>query len=300
MREKVRLGEKTFALTADVAEAHRQIPIHPRDWHLLGCQIEVGVCINKVGTFGVASASYCWSRTATAIGRLTQYITGRRATTWHQLVADDFHLEASGPDYRAALVSFFVLCSTAGVPLSWGKTAGGDTVTWVGFELLHSTYHLGISARRASWFIKWTEEVVRASTINTASFEQGLGRLMYVAGALEHERPFLSPLYSFLSLHPRGVVRTVPTYVKNFLSYLSRQVSLDGDACLADGTEGRRTSERGSHRIGGWTKKDAPIPGDPGGTAMRSLEPSGHGSSRKTMSQHWLSLRSKPLRCSSA
>ena len=49
---------------------------------------------------------------------------------------------------------------------------------------------------------------------------------MYVAGALEYERPFLSPLYSFLSLHPRGAVRQVPAYVKNFLRYLSRQVSL--------------------------------------------------------------------------
>ena len=127
MREKARLGEKTFALTADVAEAHRQIPIHPRDWHLLGSQIEVGgdVYINKVGTFGVASASYYWSRAASALGRLTQHITGRTANTWHQLVADDFHLEASGIEYRAALVYFFVLCSTAGVPLSWGKTAGG-------------------------------------------------------------------------------------------------------------------------------------------------------------------------------
>ena len=43
MREKARLGERTLALTADVAEAHRQIPIHPRDWHLLGFQIEVEV-----------------------------------------------------------------------------------------------------------------------------------------------------------------------------------------------------------------------------------------------------------------
>ena len=31
MREKTRHGESTFALTADVAEAHRQIPVHPRD-----------------------------------------------------------------------------------------------------------------------------------------------------------------------------------------------------------------------------------------------------------------------------
>ena len=44
MLEKARIGEKIFALTEDVAEAHRQI------------QVEAGgdVYINKVGTFGVA------------------------------------------------------------------------------------------------------------------------------------------------------------------------------------------------------------------------------------------------------
>ena len=69
MREKVRLGERTFELIADVAEAHGQIPIHPRDWHLLGCEIEVGgdVYIIKVGTFGVVSSSCYWSRAASAI-----------------------------------------------------------------------------------------------------------------------------------------------------------------------------------------------------------------------------------------
>ena len=36
--EKSQVEEKTFALTADVSEAHRQIPIAPQDWHLLGCR----------------------------------------------------------------------------------------------------------------------------------------------------------------------------------------------------------------------------------------------------------------------
>ena len=59
MREKSRIGELTFALSADVTEAHRQVPIHPDDWHLLGCQVSPGgdVFINTVGTFGIASAS---------------------------------------------------------------------------------------------------------------------------------------------------------------------------------------------------------------------------------------------------
>ena len=44
-------------------------------------------------------------------------------------------------------------------------------------------------------------------------YEEGLGRIMYVAGALDYERPFLGPLYRFLALHPRNVIRRVPSYV---------------------------------------------------------------------------------------
>ena len=138
MREKAREGLTTFALTADVSEAHRQVPIDERDWHLLGCQVAEGqeVYVNTVGTFGVASASYHWSRVASAIGRLSQYLAADTAQTWHMLVADDFLLEAGGPD----------------------------------------------------------------------------------------ERPFLAPLYKFMSLHPRGSVRNVPAHVSFFLAHLSRQI----------------------------------------------------------------------------
>ena len=59
----MRVGERAFSLTADVSEAHRQVPIDPRDWHLLGCQVETrgDVYIHTAGTFGAASASYDWS-----------------------------------------------------------------------------------------------------------------------------------------------------------------------------------------------------------------------------------------------
>ena len=58
-----------------------------------------------------------------------------------------------------------------------------------------------------------------------ASFEEGLGRVMYVAGALEYERPFLGPLYKFMSPHPRDSVRAVPPQVSFFLRHLAEQVS---------------------------------------------------------------------------
>ena len=119
MREKSKTSEPTFALTADVTEAHRQIPIVEQDWHLLGCQVQPGgkVFVNTVGIFGVASASCYWSRVGSAIGRLCQYISGTTARTWHLLVDDDYRLDAGGPRYRESIIVFFVLCSVLGVPL---------------------------------------------------------------------------------------------------------------------------------------------------------------------------------------
>ena len=85
--------------------------------------------------------------------------------------ADDYHLEAGGEHCRFALFAFFLLCNTCGVPLSWNKTAGGETVVWVGFELLHSTHHLGISQRRAEWFTKWAREVADSDQVHIGRFE---------------------------------------------------------------------------------------------------------------------------------
>ena len=58
-----------------------------------------------------------------------------------------------------------------------------------------------------------------------ASFDEGLGRMTYVAGALEIERLFLEPLYRFFSPHPCTSTRRVPLCVRSFLNNLAVQVS---------------------------------------------------------------------------
>ena len=131
MREKSATNQPTFALTADVSEAHRQVPVHRSDWQFLGCRVQEHGPENFT-TVGTLGASHYWSRGSGAIGRLAQYLSGHTSATWHMLVADDFHLEAGGPDYKFALTSFFVSCAVAGVRLSWPKAAGGDTVIWSG------------------------------------------------------------------------------------------------------------------------------------------------------------------------
>ena len=50
-----------------------------------------------------------------------------------------------------------------------------------------------------------------------AKFEECLGRVMYVTGALEH-------VYKFMTIHPRHSVQAVPSYVAFFLRFLAGQV----------------------------------------------------------------------------
>ena len=83
---------------------------------------------------------------------------------------------------------------------------------------------VGITERRAEWFARWTAEVAVAAYVNLNSFEEELGRITYVAGALEYERPFLAPLNRFLTLHRRGTTSKVPSYVSFILRYLSSQL----------------------------------------------------------------------------
>ena len=73
MREKSRRGRRTMTLTLDVAEAHRHVPIHPRDGHMLRLQVTPGeaLYVHTVGTFGVATASHCWSRERWGMSRST-------------------------------------------------------------------------------------------------------------------------------------------------------------------------------------------------------------------------------------
>ena len=95
--------------------------------------------------------------------------------------------------------------------------------------------------------------------VHMHSFEEGQGRITHVAGALEHVRPFLAPLYRFLAIHPRSSVRVIPPYVTFFLRYLARRVEASGHfPCASDlhaSSQAPRVDAQASAErtgIGGW------------------------------------------------
>ena len=66
------MREAVFGISADVSSAHRLVPIRRADWPKLGCRARSNdrvVWLNTVGTFGISSAAYWWSRLFGCVGR---------------------------------------------------------------------------------------------------------------------------------------------------------------------------------------------------------------------------------------
>ena len=206
--EKAKRGEKTFTLTADEKDAQRQIPVACQDWRLLGGRARPAtfVFFNKVGTFAISSATYYWSRIGSGIGRLVQYAASSSAATWIMLVAaGDEWCFISCRSHRVLRCMLISRCPTI---------MGQD----------FSAYRLRVSQRRAEWICRWCKEMSTTESVNTAVFEEGWSRITHVAGALEYERAFLSPLCKFLTIPPRGGVRRIPSYVRFVLRYTASEI----------------------------------------------------------------------------
>ena len=59
--------------------------------------------------------------------------------------------------------------------------------------------YLGLSAKRANWLENWLREMCSKGSVSGRNMAQGPGCLGFAALALEWEKPFLGPLYSWLT-----------------------------------------------------------------------------------------------------
>jgi len=250
-----------FGLVADVKDAHRAIVVHRSDRHLLGCRARPDgpIYFMKRGTFGVASASYWWGRLAAALLRLLYRIVPERTLFWGMVLADDFKFEAAGPDFVEVLLLVVLTAEVLGVPWSWGKLRGGTDFTWVGYQHQLREHALGLSESRAAWLRGWLGSVMDARVVHVREFVAGLGRAAYACGALEYDRPFLAPLYTFASLHPLDSQQPLPTYVLSVLKFLQDRLRVrrmypcaQPVEILAEAIRVDAKAEGETATIGGW------------------------------------------------
>ncbi len=193
-REQAKYG-RVRGLAVDVQGAHRLPAVHPDDWHHQACRADSDenseVYFYKYGVFGISSIAYYWSRIGGAAVRACHYLADASAEIWLLLMADDLKAEATGHHVHRHIIAVLLFLRVINVPLSWPKIKGGDCVCWIGYELDLRRLTLGITSSRASHTISYLHRIIRDGQVKVSEFRSEVGRLSFICGALEYERPFL-------------------------------------------------------------------------------------------------------------
>ena len=214
METSMAAGERCiFSLNADIAKAHRRVLVREDDWGVQACRTSSTssvIWLNKVGTFGVASAAFWWSRLMGLVGRLGVRIS---ASDWLFVLCfvDDLHLAVGGNTRWLTLWRFLVVMEMVGVPFSYHKFRGGFQSDYVGFWMDYSKFEIGLSERRATWLVDFIKEMENNDwLVNVKRFQEFHGRLGFSAQVLPWLKPLLSPGYAWLAAVGKAATLRVP------------------------------------------------------------------------------------------
>jgi hypothetical protein len=230
LHEMSRDGLAHFALPVDMSKAHRRTHMREQDWGYQACQVSLvpdTVFLNKVGTFGISSASYWWSRLLACIIRAQHYCLSKRFMTWILTYVDDIWMTAGGPHSFTALSLSLLFYALLGVPFAWHKVKGGAQLDWVGYWIDVERFRVGGSLRRQQWIVKWLADKLESPEVVVRDVVEGPGRLSFAAGPLVHLRPFLGPIHAYVSAaHPQHYGR-LPLIVRLVFILLSAAAKLN-------------------------------------------------------------------------
>ncbi|CAK9016957.1 Spore wall protein 2 [Durusdinium trenchii] len=152
---------------------------------------------------------------------------GRAEMALLVFVDDLFWLTREKGGIEKIVISVYFLV-ILGLPFSWSKFCGGLDVSWVGFTLDLKGNLLGLSVARAAWVVKWLQDCVSAGSVRIADMCAALGRLSFALSVLDHLRPFLGPMYAWVTALENARVYRLPKAIKLIMLFLAKALAGDG------------------------------------------------------------------------
>ena len=222
-------GAMRCSLLYDISRAHKLLPVDEQDWGLQGFRLPAGkqegtVFLHTRGTFGVASAAYHWQRLAACLVRLVHRLGGFDLGLLHLLFADDGWLTALGPYFWRRMLFWLFCLELFEVPIAWKKVRGGLVVHWIGYQIDVQKFTKGISEKKVKWIVEWLERHRASGGVTGRDLKSALGRFSFVAGALQHVRPFLGPIFAWAAVLSPGTFAKFPDAVAVLLDFIQGEV----------------------------------------------------------------------------
>ncbi len=140
-------------------------------------------------------------------------------------MADDLKVESTAPAPEREVLWVIVFLALLNLPLAWRKIQGGDEISWIGYAVRCSDLSLGISLQRATWAANWLRQHSRDGMGCIEEFASVFGRLAFICGALEYDRPFLAPLFAYKAKQGERGFKVYPMIVRLIMSHLAARLS---------------------------------------------------------------------------
>ena len=162
--------EVPLAVAADVSAAHRLVRIRTCDHGLLACRSDTDsptIWVNRVGTFGISSASFWWARLFGIVGRAIARCPLQHL--FYQFVyVDDLHSDFYGRRKYVNFLIWLLLHEMIGTPFAYHKFRGGTIVAFIGYELDYGSCLWGSVTRAGVGSSPgWTKRSSRAGSFKS-------------------------------------------------------------------------------------------------------------------------------------
>jgi hypothetical protein len=222
--------------------------------------------VNKVGTYGVGSASYWWARMGAAGLRAMHYLLGHDHPVYALLYADDGQIVARG-DFHRTLVLAICIWLVFDFPLKWEKVGGGVQYDYIGYWMDWSTFRVGINQKRTQWLLEWIKAATARMHTDKTEMAEVLGRWTFASRVLTSLRPFLGPMYAWQARLKAGKQRIIPAMILLILEFLTQQLqessTVPSREVRSEGGEAFRADARAdedSAEVGAWECKGGAKP----------------------------------------
>ena len=248
-------SDRWVLLKADVTKAHRRVKILPLDWRYQVAELNKSWWINKVGTYGMASAQLYWGRTAALILRLLYNLFPE--VDWGFVFVDDFCWlirESQAEHMATAILSTLI---ALGIPLSWKKTHLAEINTWLGFVIHPNIPQVQMAATKHVLVLEILDHLIQDQVFSAKSIERALGRIQWATAVCPLTKSLLQPFWAWKSAvtssgKPPKLVRLLAVLLKELFTKPYRQLSPYLAKSPWWGCSDASASDEGKAFIGGW------------------------------------------------
>ena len=140
------------------------------------------------------------------------------------LYSGDGWLVGRTKEIEKGLIMHLFILVLIDTPLAWHKLCGGIVTEWVGYALDVGRVEIGITETRAEWGIGCCNDKARERRVRLGELREGLDQLQFLAGPLEHIRPFLGPLYAWSCAGPRVAKPKLPSMLVLIPRFVSAEL----------------------------------------------------------------------------